>query len=124
LPSSHSGMHALVKYLSINTSNDLLKKKKEALILRRAVPTAIAWIRSHIGIHGNVQADLQAEFHSHLGVVALKPRTATQERIRARSRGQRAADRSHPGYGINTSVYILIGPYMITAINSFCVIVQ
>jgi len=40
---------------------------KEALRERKMVPTAIALIRSHIGIFGNVPTDQLAEYHSHLG---------------------------------------------------------
>jgi len=52
---------------------------------RRGIATAIAWIRSHIGIHGNVQADLAAAFNSHLGETSLHNRTATHEGIKIRS---------------------------------------
>ena len=50
----------------------------------RPNPTAIAWTRSHIGLHGNTQADELAALHSHLGVVSMTPRRATQEGIRNR----------------------------------------
>jgi len=34
----------------------------------RSHPTAVAWIRSHIVLHGNTQSDELATLHSHLGV--------------------------------------------------------
>lgn len=63
-------------------------------------PTAVAWIRGHIGLHGNTQADQLATFHSHLGVASLLPRIATHEDIRQRSKEERRGQRTQPGFGM------------------------
>jgi len=60
---------------------------------------AVAWTRSHLGIYGNTQADLQASFHSHLGRVSLQPRTATHEGIKAFERSIRSDLRTSAGFG-------------------------
>jgi len=64
---------------------------------------AVAWVGSHVGIKGNEQADQLATFGSHLGVISLKPRTATHEGIKPAFRGQKARDHSHAGFGIRDS---------------------
>ena len=68
-------------------------------ILSRQQPTAVAWIRGHLGLEGNTRADHLAELHSHLGVVSLQPRTATHEGLRAASRANRKTIRTQPGFG-------------------------
>ena len=71
-------------------------------LIRRSHPTAVAWIRSHIGISGNTHADRIAEFHSHLGEI-LHSRTATHEGLRAASRAHRKTTYTQTGFGIRRS---------------------
>ena len=73
---------------------------KNALIRRLQVPTAIAWIRSHIGVQGNARADETALLHSHLGRVSLHPSTATFEGIIAHTKASRARERQAASFGI------------------------
>jgi len=68
-------------------------------LLHRRCPTAVAWIRGHIGITGNTRADLTAELHSHLGEIALHGRTTTHEGLRAASRSLRKSARTQAGFG-------------------------
>jgi len=72
----------------------------QANIREREHPTAIAWIRSHIGIEGNSTADRLAELYSHLGEISLHPRTATHEGIRSVSRASRKQARTQPSFGV------------------------
>ena len=67
--------------------------------LARKHDTVVAWIRGHIGLEGITIADQLAELHSHLGVVSLRPRTATHEGLRAASRAIRKNLRTQPGFG-------------------------
>jgi len=61
--------------------------------------TAIAWIRSHIGIPGNETADDHAAFTSILGEIQGKEMTATEGGVRQISKAGRAAWRYSPGFG-------------------------
>ena len=40
--------------------------------------TAVAWVRAHIGIPGNEEAETLATWHSYRGQIACTPRTATE----------------------------------------------
>lgn len=68
-------------------------------ILARKHDTAVAWIRGHLGLEGNTIADQLAKLHSHLGVTALQPRTATHEGLKAASRRNRKGLRTQPSFG-------------------------
>lgn len=68
--------------------------------MRRDQGTAIAWIRSHIGISGSVKADRRAAYESILGVVSGSPRVATEEGIRTISKATRREERVAKGMGL------------------------
>ena len=51
------------------TQSSIECRIKDALQNREAEDTAIAWVRSHIGIPGNERADRTALFHSYLGSI-------------------------------------------------------
>lgn len=59
------------------------------LVIQQGQDTAIAWIRSHIGIPGNVKADQRAAYELHLGVAAGSTEVATEKGVRAASRDTR-----------------------------------
>jgi len=69
-------------------------------LLNRNHPTAVAWIRGHIGIEGNTIADHLAELHSHLGEISLHARSVTHEGLRLASRANRKHARTSPGFGV------------------------
>lgn len=69
---------------------------KKALWNRRDQDTAITWIRSHIGIPGNVKADRRAAYESLLG------RVASSQGVRTVSRAIRRSDRAQQGPGYFT----------------------
>jgi len=66
---------------------------------KRDQDTAIAWIRSHIGIPGNERVGRRAAYESALGVTAGSPHTATEEGLRAGSRATGRDDRWCKGFG-------------------------
>ena len=70
---------------------------KKAL-LDRTRDIGILWIKGHIGIPGNEEADKRAEFESILGELSGARRIATEEGVLARSRATRKSFRLQPGY--------------------------
>jgi len=64
---------------------------KGALRNRRDEDTGIAWIRRHIGIRGNEQADRLASFKSVLGDIVGEPTTTTEGGVRQASKATRAS---------------------------------
>jgi len=72
---------------------------KDFLVKRSGEDTAIAWIRSHIGIPGNEKADKLASFTSTLGHISSADPVATEGGVRQTSKAVRASFRSGNGFG-------------------------
>ena len=66
--------------------------------------TAIAWVRSHIGIPGNEEADALATWSSHLGQASNATRTVTEGGLRTTGKTERAATRRQPSFRLGTAV--------------------
>jgi len=99
LSDSFSAIHTALQLSRGDPPRSDVETDIRARILSRQQPTAVAWIRGHLGLEGNTRADHLAGLHSHLGMVSLKPRTATHEGIRAASRANRREIRTQPGFG-------------------------
>ena len=65
--------------------------------------TAIAWVRAHIQIPGNEEADALANWASHLGEVAGSTRTITEGGIRTKGKRERAEMRRREGFRLGTA---------------------
>jgi len=61
---------------------------KELLARRSGVDTAIAWIRSQIGIPGNEKADKLAGITSIIGDIAMEAPISTEGGVRQISKAQ------------------------------------
>jgi len=72
---------------------------KDNVIQKGETDTAIAWIRSHIGIPGNEQADRAANFASILGDISSSEDVVTEGGIRQISRAARGTFRHQSGFG-------------------------
>ena len=65
--------------------------------------TAITWVRAHVQIPGNEEADALANWGSHLGETAASTRTVTEGGIRARGKRERAEMRRREGFRLGTA---------------------
>ena len=79
---------------------------KQSLNLRqdKGQDTAIAWVRAHIQIPGNEEADALALFSSYVGQTKGSRRTITEGGIRAEGKQRRAALRNQKGLGLGRVV--------------------
>lgn len=75
------------------------KDFKQALRQRSNTETAIAWVRSHMGIPGNETADERATFEALLGRIVGSPRKSTEEGVRATPKARRREARHNQGFG-------------------------
>ena len=66
--------------------------------------TAIAWVRAHIQIPGNEEADALAKWSSYLGETKGSNRTITAEGIRADGKRERATARSRETFRLGKAV--------------------
>lgn len=80
-----------------------LIKQHLATRTSRSQDTAIAWVRSHISIPGNEQADKLATWSSHLGQTASATRIVTEGGLIAAGKAERATARRRPGYRLCTA---------------------
>ena len=71
----------------------------------QGVKTYLVWVRAHIGIKGNEEADAQANLHSWKGAILRYPTTATPAGIVASSRQTRKEWRTEPGFGSSRCNY-------------------
>ena len=75
---------------------------KAALLHRDTRDIGVCWVRGHIGITGNENADKRAEFESFLGEISGSNRIATEEGVRVLSRATRKSYRQQPGFNPRT----------------------
>lgn len=83
-----------------------IEKDIKALLNRRLdgnQDTAIAWVRAHVQIPGNEEADALANWSSHLGETKGSRRTVTEGGIRARGKRERAEARGQESYRLGTA---------------------
>jgi len=100
LSDSSTAIHTALRLSSGAPPRSGIEIELREALLGRKHTTAVAWIRGHLGLHGNTVADKLAELHSHLGSVSLHPRTATPEGVRAASRAVRKSSRTQTGFRI------------------------
>jgi len=104
LSDSQAAIHPAINLSNSAPSRSGIEKDlKNALLKRRDQDIAIAWIRSHIGIAGNVKADHRAAFGSILGEVSGSPQTATEEGVRAAPKAIRRENRVPKAFGLRRS---------------------
>lgn len=86
--------------------SDIESQLKHWLNVRRQAQqdTAIAWVRSHIGIPGKEEADRLATWSSHLGQTTNAPRTVTEGGLRTAGKAIRAAARRQPSPQLGSAV--------------------
>ena len=65
--------------------------------------TATAWVRAHIQIPGNEEADSLARHMSYLGEVTGSTRTVTEGGIRAKGKAERSKMRRREGFRLGTA---------------------
>jgi len=100
LTDSMTALHTSLQLSRGDPPRSRIESELRDRLIDRSQPTAVAWIRGHIGIEGNTIADHLAELHSHLGEISLHARTATHEGLQQVSRANRKQARTQPGFGV------------------------
>jgi len=99
LSDSSTAIHTALRLSGGAPPKSGIETELRKAFLGRKHPTAVAWIRGHLGLDGNTVADNLAVFHSHLGSISLHTRTATAEGVRGASRAVRKTSRTRAGFG-------------------------
>lgn len=71
--------------------------------LDRNMDTAISWVRAHVQIPGNEEADALANWASHLGETRGSTKTVTEGGLRAKGKRERAIARKQPGFRLGSA---------------------
>jgi len=99
LSDSSTAIHTALRLSAGDPPRSDIERGLRESFLAHSQPTAVAWVRGHIGLEGNNTADHLARLHSFLGVVSLSPQKVTHEGLKAASRNNRKASRTQPGFG-------------------------